>query len=168
MALSTNLQGCSAYDAGDHWHYVGYGLSELYHPREGAAPARSGRGFELTLRVAKLLSESEPPSWGFVMVNEVAKDVNSRDVALEPGHWIDLGRPVTGYPEVEGAPDTSLTIFVLTVDPQLGQIDTPNGTVLFLQLFGVTAEEKEQMLADSTGQLLAERRVLSPLLILQP
>jgi hypothetical protein len=51
--FSTNLQGCSAYDAGDHWHYVSHGLSELYGPDPRADPTLSGWGFELTIRVCR-------------------------------------------------------------------------------------------------------------------
>ena len=37
-AFSDNLQGCSAYRAQDHWHYISYGLSELYVPEPADDP----------------------------------------------------------------------------------------------------------------------------------
>ncbi|MGW2857788.1 hypothetical protein ACWDAZ_40260, partial [Streptomyces sp. NPDC001215] len=40
------LQGCSAYPAEGHWHYVTYGLSELYTPGEDDDPDWSGWGFD--------------------------------------------------------------------------------------------------------------------------
>lgn len=45
-------------------------------------------------------------------------------------------------------------MYALTLDPQLGQIETPNGKVMFLQIVGVTAQEKADMLASSTADVL--------------
>jgi hypothetical protein len=153
--FSHNLQGCSAYAADDHWHYVTYGLSELFERREDADPAWSGWGFELTMRVPRG-DEAEAPDWPFTMLNEVAKYVNGKRVLLEPGHRLDFRQPVTGHPAVEGAPATGLTVFAFAVDPELGRIDTPNGAVVFLQAVGVTAAEKEWMVAGSTDGVLAD------------
>ena len=43
-ALSTNLQGCPAYQAEGHWHYISYGLSQLCHPGPQDDPDVSGWG----------------------------------------------------------------------------------------------------------------------------
>lgn len=166
-AFSTNLQGCSAYDAGEHWHYVSYGLSELYGPDPRADPTVSGWGFELTIRVPRG-PESVAPGWPFTMVNEMAKHVNGNGAVLDAGHRIDLRQAVTGYPAVPDAPPTGLTVFAVTVDPQLGAIQTPNGRLTFLQLVGVTAAEKERMVASSTSAVLAELAAGNPLLVTDP
>lgn len=63
---------------------------------------------------------------------------------FEPGHRLDLRAPVTGYPHIDGAPGTGLTVYAVLTDPQLGQISTPNGRVTFLQLVGVSAAEKSR------------------------
>ena len=165
-AFSDNLQGCSAYRAQDHWHYISYGLSELYVPAPEDDPEFSGWGFELTMRVPG--DESEPPQWPFTMINEMAKHVNSNRVLLEPGHRIDLRTPVTGFPHLPDAPDTGLTVFAVCIDPELGEIDTPNGRVAFLQLVGITAGEKEEMVASSTADVLGRLADISPWLITDP
>ena len=46
----------------EHWHYVTYGLSELFEKTSRDA-AVSGFGFELTMRVPRVAGETEPPSW---------------------------------------------------------------------------------------------------------
>lgn len=166
--LSMNLQGCSAYLADGHWHYISYGLSELYRPGPEDDPSYSGWGFELTLRVHADDMAGEPPAWAFTMINEMAKHVNTNRVLLEPGHRIDLRVPVTGYPNLPDAPNTGLTVYAVTVDPQLGEIATPNGRVVFLQLVGVTAAEKEQMLATSTADVLGRLAAGNPLLVTDP
>jgi hypothetical protein len=78
-----------------------------------------------------------------------------------------MREPITGHPNTDG-PDTGLTVFAFTVDPQLGTIDTPNGKVIFYQAVGVTAAEKEQMLATSTRAVLDTLAVGNPLLITDP
>jgi hypothetical protein len=166
-ALSANLQGCSAYAARGHWHYISYGLSELYVPGPDDNPEFSGWGFELTLRVTRG-AETDAPGWPFTMLNELAKYVNKSRVLLAPGLRMDLRAPVTGYPHVEGAPPTGLTVYAVTEDPELGQIATPNGAVQFLQVVGATAEEKDRMLATSTAAVLTDLARDNPLLITNP
>ena len=166
-AFSNNLQGCSAYAAAGHWHYVSYGLSELYQPAEDDDRTVSGWGFELTMRVRRE-TEGQAPSWPFEMLNRLANHVNGNAVLLLPGDRIDMRSPVTGHPDVQGAPPTRLSVYAVTTDPQLGEISTPNGRLEFLQVVGVTAAEKEQMVATSTGVVLAALAVTNPLLLTDP
>lgn len=168
MALSDNLQGCSAYAADGHWHYVTYGLSELYEPGADDDPEISGWGFELTMRVAREEGASEVPAWPFAMLNEVAKHVNGNLVLLESGHRVDFGRAITGHPALPDAPPTSQTVLAFGVDAELGEIATPHGRVVFLQAFGVTPQEKELMLAGSTADVLADLSADNPLLVVDP
>jgi Suppressor of fused protein (SUFU) len=165
-ALSNNLQGCSAYPAAGHWHYVTYGLSELYTPGAEDDPEWSGWGFELTLRVVRG-GEAEAPGWPFTVLNHLANFINAQGVLVEDGHRMDLRQPITGYPNTDG-PDTALTVFAFTVDPQLDTIDTPNGRVVFYQAVGVTAEEKTRMQESSTRHLLDQLAGSNPLLITDP
>jgi hypothetical protein len=102
------------------------------------------------------------------MLNELAKHVNGNHVRLEPGDRIDLRAPVTGYPHTPDGPPTGLTVFALTVDPQLGTIQTPNGRLTFLQAVGVTETEKERMLAETTAAVLDELAQASALLVTDP
>ena len=46
------LDGISIYDGGDYYHFVTYGLSELYD-KESEDFDYSGYGFELTLKLKK-------------------------------------------------------------------------------------------------------------------
>lgn len=66
------------------------------------------------------------------------------------------------------APPTGLTVFAVAIDPQLGEIDTPNGRVTFVQPVGVTASEKQRMPDRSTDDVLGELAVANPLLITDP
>jgi hypothetical protein len=164
-ALSTNLQGCSAYAASDHWHYVTYGLSELYVPNPAEDPEISGWGFELSFRLLRG-AESTAPEWPFTVLNRLANFVNEGKLTIPPpGTRINLRAPITGFPENAGATDTKLTTFAVAVDPQLGKIDTENGHVSFLLLIGVTDAERDEMLAKGTANVLDRLRATNPLLI---
>jgi hypothetical protein len=167
-AFSTNLQGCSAYAATDHWHYVTYGLSELYVADEAGDPEFSGWGFEFTLRVPRSPDDADPPGWPFTMINELAKHVNGNSVLIETGDRVDMRAPVTGYPHLPDAPPTGLTVYAFIIDPELGRIDTPHGQVSFLQAVGVTAEEKERMLSTSTADVLDDLALTNPRLLTDP
>ncbi|VVJ17432.1 Uncharacterised protein [Amycolatopsis camponoti] len=161
------LQGCSAYPADRHWHYITYGLSELYQLAPEADPEWSGWGFELTCRTVRG-TETEPPEWPFAILNQLAKHVNTNDVLLEPGHRIDLRQPITGHPHLPDAPPSELTVYALTLDPQLGCIQTPNGKVTFLQAVGVSSREKTRMLETSTAAVLTDLAESNPLYITDP
>jgi Suppressor of fused protein (SUFU) len=97
MALSHNLQGCSAYDADDHWHYVSYGLSDLYEKDPADEPEFSKWGLEITFRLAKMSADrGQPPGWPFDLLNRIANWVNRDTVASSTADV--LGRLAVGNP----------------------------------------------------------------------
>jgi hypothetical protein len=64
------LDGVSAYDAGDHWHFVTYGLTELYG-KENEDPNVSGFGYELTFKLPKV--SAAPAPWAFDFLEAIGK-----------------------------------------------------------------------------------------------
>jgi hypothetical protein len=137
------LDGISAYDAGDCWHFVSYGLSELYG-KVCTDPERSGFGYEFTFKLAK--SGSKPPEWAFRMLEAVGKRVWQGGVFAK-GHTIKTG-PIDGR---EGTAETALLVLR---DPAIPEpLATPHGSVEFLLLFGVKEELRQRVLAayESSG-----------------
>ena len=133
--------------APDHWHFVTYGLTELFD-KSSPDPDNSGFGFELTLRLPREAGEDTPPAWAARLLQALGHYVLSGHAELDTGHVIDLGGPLG--PPVDGAGEEperpcALEGVVLVPDPRLGAIDTPHGRVLFLQLFGLTRDELEPM-----------------------
>lgn len=118
----------------DHWHYVTYGLSELFD-KSSPDPDISGFGFELTLRTPRAEGETTPPVWPLRALQALGGYVLRTREGFDTGHRADLGGPL-----VPGQP-TALTGVVLVPDPLLGKLDGPFGSVLFLQVIGVTADE---------------------------
>ncbi|MCL2701700.1 MAG: suppressor of fused domain protein [Phycisphaerae bacterium] len=131
------LDGISAYgvdSARPHWHYVSYGMSELY-AKESDNKRRSGWGFEFTIRVTRSSEDDQPPVWPLKLLQNLARYVVRTGNVFQPGDHMDLNGPVA-----EGA-DTMLRAAMFTTDPKLSAIETPNGRVGFVQVVGVTLDE---------------------------
>ena len=130
------LEGVSAFWAEDHWHYVTYGLTELY---EGETtfpyqPGVSGFGFELTFRLASN-QPANPPVWPVGMLQRLSRYVFRSSNVFRAGDHMHLNGPIGGLKQtyIEGA--------LFTLDPSLPPIETIHGEVRFIQLVGVTNDE---------------------------
>ena len=128
------LDGISAYAAEGHWHYVSYGLSELY-AKESPDPKISGYGFELSFRLARGPKVAEPPLWPASFLQNLARYVFNSGNVFAPGHHVDLNGPIA----LEES--TSIVAALFAADPELPAIDTPNGRLEFVQVVGATLDE---------------------------
>ncbi len=134
------LEGVSAFASDDHWHYISYGLSELYEDDRALFPPRqgeSGFGFELTFRLKKVGDETQAPPWPVGMLQRLARYVFRSGNVFRPGDHMDLNGPIGGLSE------TKLTGALFTPDTALKPLDTRYGAVNFLQVVGVTDDELE-------------------------
>ena len=130
------LDGISAYAVDDpnHWHFISFGLSELYE-KESSDPEVSGWGFELTFRPVREKKDKKCPAWPIQLLQTLARYVFNTGEVFDDGHYISMGGPITK----NGSPD--MTGFVFALDPQLPDIETQNGSVKFIQVICVTTEE---------------------------
>ncbi len=126
------LDEVRCYRCGDHWHYVTFGLTELYRK---VSPLReqSGFGFELTFRLA---GEGAAPDWPVAFLQGLAGYVVGSRRTFAPGDLMDLGGPL-------GAQDTALVAALFVSDPALPELSTPHGSVRFVQVVGITRDEFE-------------------------
>ena len=142
------IDGFDVYRAVDpvpHWHYVSYGFSDLYEtdppePSTDDEPTASGYGFELTFRLADPAASdpaAEPPVWPINLIQNLARYVFRSGNTFAAGHHIDANGPIAAEEE------TDITALLFIADPDLGSIETPRGTVDFLQGVGITADELE-------------------------
>jgi len=154
------VYGISAYRAKGppaHWHYVTYGFSDLYEKTDAESKV-SGRGFELTLRVARG-RERTPPAWAMSLLNNLSVYVRRSGNWFGSGHMLDLNGPIC-----LGA-DTLIRAIAFDTDPQLGTVDTPNGRVEFLQVVGLALDEHAACGDWHTARVLDLLRETDPLLV---
>lgn len=121
-----------------HWHYVTYGLSELFE-KSSRDPDVSGFGFELTMRVPRQAGEESPPAWPLRALQGLGRYVLANGKGLDTGHCADLGGSIA-----QGVA-SELTCIACVPDPLLRKIDTPFGSLLFLQVVGLTSDELAAM-----------------------
>jgi len=149
------LEGIAAYRATDpvpHWHLIALGLSELFDKRWNK-PEISGWGFELTFRVARDPDEETPPGWALALVNSVARYVDVTGRPFAPAQHMDA------FGSLDPETDSALTALCFAEDPVLGSLETPNGFVRFLQMVGISADERALILdwdADAFMDVLVE------------
>ena len=142
-ALGGVLDGISAYAAADRWHFVTYGLTELYQ-KESDDPDVSGWGYELTLLTPPA---GEPPQWAFELLLAVARQTTG-GTRFDVGHRIDTGRDISGG-------DGPLTAVAVCEDQLVAPSSFPFGRYKLLQLVGITASELADMQATSTREGLS-------------
>jgi len=135
------LDGISAYRSENpvpHWHLVTYGFSELYE-KESEDAEISGYGFELTFRLARSPEEEEPPAWALNLLQNMGRYVFNSGNVFRSGDYLDANGPICL------GSDTQLTALAFVHDPELSEIETPNGRLEFIQMVGITGDELESM-----------------------
>lgn len=130
-----------------HWHFVSYGLSELYDKESDIADV-SGFGFELTFRLACEPDQADPPAWAFSLMQNLARYVVHSGNVLRDGEWMNANGPIA----LET--DTLLRSLAFIHDPELPPIDTPHGRVEFIQIVGMTLDEEAALKRWQTRKLL--------------
>jgi suppressor of fused-like protein len=138
--LGPKTEGLDAYNAGAYWHFVTLGLTELWDKVEDD-PSVSGVGYEYTMRVLPE-PDGEPPEWAARLLAKLGDAALSGELFL-PGHTLDPGGPITGDTpsRLEGIGFVS--------DPELPALTTPNGSVSFVQVVTMTADELTEVVNGS-------------------
>lgn len=137
------LEVVEMYDAGDYWHFVSLGLSELYE-KVSDDPEISGFGMELTFKLKK------DDSIGF---DEEKEAIYNNMQIIATAAYIDgmIFKPYEYiYTEQTDGIDynhkSNLVGFITIPDPSVAPMMTPNGKVEFIELIGVTKEEMDKLI----------------------
>ncbi|MBV7429837.1 MULTISPECIES: suppressor of fused domain protein [unclassified Acidovorax] len=148
------LDGISAWRRTDpmpHWHFVTYGFSELY-AKESNDPEVSGYGFELTFRLAiapNAAVDAEPPTWALNFLQNLARYVFQSGNVFNDGDWMTANGPIAL------GQATLICSMGFVTDPELAEpLATPNGSVAFLQVVGLTLDEERAAKQWHTRSLL--------------
>ena len=131
------LDGISIYDGEEYYHFVTFGLSELYE-KENENKEYSGYGFELTVKLKKDgLEDEEAGIRGMCgILQAIARLTYNKGEIFQPDEYIYTGQ-TTG---IDPNGKSLITGFITQLD-KLEEIETPNGKLQFVELIGVTDAE---------------------------
>ena len=132
------LDGISIYDAGDCYHFVTYGMSELYEKKSDNKEL-SGFGMEFTFKLKKdnYLNEEAEIKCICGILQTLARITFNNGGLFKPNEYIYTGQ-TSG---IDVNKKSIITGFITIMDNDLKIIDTPNGKVTFVELIGATNSE---------------------------
>ncbi|WP_254510326.1 suppressor of fused domain protein [Anatilimnocola floriformis] len=153
------LQGISVYCVNEpvpHFHYVTYGFTELYD-KDSPDPQFSGYGFEMTFRLARGVEETDPPTWPLNMLQNLARYVFRTGNFFDERHHLPANGPIAiGEP-------TDMTALLFIRDPQLPEVNSPNGYFKFIQLVGLCTAEYALLKEGYFDEVLERILTIAPL-----
>ncbi len=132
------LCGMSAYDGGDCWHCVTFGLSYYWEKRANDKTYR-GYGMEFTLRLKKGCYEDEENELRcvFGIFQDIARMTFTKGELFLPWEWLYTGQKQgMDYRQL-----SKLTGFITLPDTKIPPIDTPDGKIRFVEFVGATDAE---------------------------
>lgn len=132
------LDGISIYDGGDYWHFVTYGLSELFD-KESEDKEVSGYGMEFTLKLKKDRYEDEEAEIKCIcgILQSIARITFTQGEVFHTYEYLYTGQTQG----IDSRMQSNITGFITIPDKELKPITTPNGKVEFVEFIGATDAE---------------------------
>ncbi len=151
--------GISAYDGGNYYLFVTYGLTELFD-KVTADLSVSGFGFEFTMRITKAGDLFDgPPRWVLALLKQLGQYVYKNERMFTYGETVNCKGPLTGEP------NTDLCGVICAEDPQFDGVSTPNGSVGFMTIIGITSDELAMKKASGAVEIIQQLAHDNPLLM---
>ncbi len=132
------LEGISIYDGGDYWHFVTYGLSEIYE-KESQNKDISGFGMEFTLKLKKDNYENEEEELKCIcgILQTIARMTFSNGEIFRAFEYLYTGQTQG----IDTQMKSNITGFITVPEKCVEMIETPNGKLNFVEFIGVTNSE---------------------------
>ena len=132
------LDGISVYDGGNYWHFVTYGLSELYE-KESKNKEYSGFGMEFTFKLKKDKSLNEEKEIQCIckILQQIARITFESCEIFKPYEYVYTGQTVG----IDVNQKSNITGFLTIPDTNFRTLNTPNGKVEFVEFVGITNNE---------------------------
>lgn len=142
------LDGISIYDGGDYWHFVTFGLSELYR-KETEDNTISGYGMEFTFKLKKDNYEDEKAEIEGIcgILQSIARLTFNDGEIFRPYEYVYSGQ-TTG---IDTKMKSNITGFITIPDKELESITTPYGKVDFVEFIGATDAELKAVMNGKLG-----------------
>lgn len=143
-----SLEGITIYDAGDYWHFVTYGLSDVYDQGTDT----TSFGMEFTYKLKKYPDDNEEK----VIIGTANLLKSLASLTREKGELFGPYEYVyTGQTEgVDVDQQSLLTGFICVPDDTVEKVQTPNEEVRFIQFVGVTDAELRSLTDSQSVQRL--------------
>lgn len=144
-----------------HFHYVTLGFTNLFYDEGFAEDETNGFGFELTFRHLPVKGDTDKPNWAANFLTNLSKYVFRTQNGFDDFHYMSANGPIRLDTK------TNITAMTFFTDPEMKEIDTPHGHVKFLQVFGITTEEYNDLRNEkyTVEDLINKHRQTNPLLI---
>ena len=132
---SDPLDGISVYDGGDYWHFVTYGLSELYD-KESDDKEWSGYGMEFTFKIKKDSYADEEYEIKCIcgLLQQIARLTFESGEIFNPFEYLYTGQTVG----IDSRQVSNITGFITIPDTKFQTLNTKNGRVDFVEFIGAT------------------------------
>ncbi len=132
------LDGISIYDGGDYFHFVTYGLSELYEKKSENKDV-SGYGMEFTLKLKKDDYEDSEAEIKCIcgILQAIASITFTKGIIFNAYEYLYTGQTQG----IDSKMKSNITGFITVPDGDFHTIDTSNGKVCFVEFIGVTDNE---------------------------
>ena len=139
------LKEVAVLDCGDYFHFVTYGLSDVYDLFEKGSerPEYSGFGYEMTFKLKKDCYENEKDEINNFcnILNLLADYTNENREIFRSFEYLETGQE-RGF---DSKGRSALTGFIFVPNTSLNTVDTPNGKVMFTELVGMTKRELDHL-----------------------
>lgn len=139
------LDGISIYEGDTYFHFVTYGLSELYQ-KTSETQDISGYGMEFTFKLQKDKSLTEEDQEKEIrcicgILQSLARITFTKQEVFLPFEYI-----YTGQKEgIDAAASSPITGFITVPDSKIEAIETPNGKVKFVSFVGAYDSELQKI-----------------------
>lgn len=132
------LDGISVYDGGDYWHFVTYGLSEIYE-KETDNNEVSGYGMEFTFKLKKDNYSDEEAEIRCIcgILQAIARITFTRGEIFSANEYLYTGQTQG----IDVGKKSNITGFIMIPDTSFNSIGTPNGKLDFVEFIGATDAE---------------------------
>lgn len=132
------LDGISIYDGGDYWHFVTYGLSEIYE-KETNNKDISGYGMEFTFKLKKDKYENDEDDIKCIcnILQSIARITFTKGEIFKVYEYLYTGQTQG----IDTKKESNITGFITIPDTNFKTINTPNGKLDFVEFIGVTNDE---------------------------
>lgn len=138
------IDAVKVYDSGDYWHFVTFGMTELYR-KEFKNKDVSGYGMEFTFKLKKGTSEDRDYNEMRCAVKNlqtIARVTFSSGEIFLPYEYLYTGQTIG----IDYNHQSSLTGFITVPDDKFRNLDTENGRMQFVEFIGVTDRELRALL----------------------